>query len=140
MPVTPTAVDVCLFDAGDREGASERRVPLTERAHGFWFGLVRGVAPGQRYAVRVAGPWQPENGLRHNPAKLLLDPYARAIEGDVRLGPPVYGHQVDVDAGAATASCATTATPRPRAALRRRRRGVRLGGRRLAAPVPAPRR
>ena len=51
-------VHVCLFDAGDREGASERRIPLTERAHGFWFGHLRGVTPGQRYAVRASGPWQ----------------------------------------------------------------------------------
>ena len=90
-------VHVCLFDAGDREGASERRLPLTERAHGFWFGHLRGVTPGQRYAVRASGPWQPENGLRYNESKLLLDPYARAIEGDVRLAPAVFGHQVGVE-------------------------------------------
>ena len=52
-------VHVCLFDAGDREGASERRIPLTERAHGFWFGHLRGVTPGQRYAVRASGPATP---------------------------------------------------------------------------------
>ena len=91
------SVHVCLFDAGDREGASERRIPLTERAHGFWFGHLRGVTPGQRYGLRAAGPWQPENGLRYNESKLLLDPYARAIEGDVRLAPPVFGHQVGVE-------------------------------------------
>ena len=91
------SVHVCLFDAGDREGASERRIPLTERAHGFWFGHLRGVTPGQRYGLRAAGPWQPENGLRYSEAKLLLDPYARAIEGDVRLAPPVFGHQVGVE-------------------------------------------
>ncbi len=90
-------VHVCLFDAGDREGASERRIPLTERAHGFWFGHLRGVTPGQRYAVRASGPWQPENGLRYNESKLLLDPYARAIEGDIRLAPSVFGHQVGVE-------------------------------------------
>jgi isoamylase len=88
-------VHVCLFDAGDREGASERRIPLTERAHGFWFGHLRGVTPGQRYAVRASGPWQPENGLRYNESKLLLDPYARAIEGAVRWDPAVYGDGAD---------------------------------------------
>ena len=91
------SVHVCLFDAGDREGASERRIPLTERAHGFWFGHLRGVTPGQRYGVRASGPWQPENGLRYNESKLLLDPYARAIEGDVRLAPQAFGHQVGVE-------------------------------------------
>jgi isoamylase len=91
------SVHVCLFDAGDRDGASERHIPLTERAHGFWFGHLRGVRPGQRYGLRASGPWQPENGLRYNESKLLLDPYARAIEGDVRLAPPVFGHQVGVE-------------------------------------------
>ncbi len=91
------AVDVCLFDAGDREGASERRIPLTERAHGFWFGHLRGVGPGQRYALRASGPWHTELGLRYNDRKLLLDPYARAVEGAVTLAPEAFGHQVGVE-------------------------------------------
>ncbi len=91
------AVEVCLFDAGDAVGSSERRVPLTERAHGYWFGHLPGVGPGQRYAVRASGPWRPESGLRHNRAKLLMDPYARAIEGRVRWGPEVFGHEVGVE-------------------------------------------
>ncbi len=88
-------VELCLFEAGDDEGTSERRVPLTERAHGWWFGFVPGVRAGQRYGIRADGAWDPEAGLRHNPAKLLLDPYAKALEGDVRWGPAVYGHVVD---------------------------------------------
>jgi glycogen operon protein len=88
------AVEVCLFEPGDTEGTTERRIPLTERAHGTWFGFLAGVGPGQRYAVRVDGPWRPAEGLRHNAAKLLLDPYARAIEGSVTWGPSVFGHQV----------------------------------------------
>ena len=108
------AVDLCLFDAGDRTGASERRIPLQERAHGWWFTFVPGVTVGQRYGFRVGGPWDPGQGQRHNPAKLLLDPYAKAIDGDVSWGPSVYGHQVlpetwrgdptvrsDLDSGAA---------------------------------------
>ena len=91
------AVDVCLFDSGDREGASERRIPLTERAHGFWFQHLRGVGPGQRYALRASGPWHTELGLRYNDAKLLLDPYARAVDGAVTLAPEVFGHQVGVE-------------------------------------------
>ena len=91
------AADICLFEPGDVLGTSERRVPLTERAHGYWFGHLPGVGPGQRYAVRAAGPWRPESGLRHNRAKLLLDPYARAIEGEVRWRPEVFGHEVGVE-------------------------------------------
>ena len=91
------AVDICLFDADDAKGASERRVPLVERSHGTWFGSVPGLGAGQRYAVRAHGPWQPALGLRYNAAKLLLDPYARAIEGQVTWRPEVFGHVVDAD-------------------------------------------
>ena len=89
------AVEICLFEADDATGASERRVSLPERAHGTWFGSVPGLRAGQRYAVRAHGPWQPEQGLRYNSAKLLLDPYARAIEGQVTWRPEVFGHVVD---------------------------------------------
>ncbi|WP_051750391.1 glycogen debranching protein GlgX [Phycicoccus jejuensis] len=89
------AVDVCLFEPGDTAGTSERRVALRERAHGWWFGFVPGMGPGTRYGVRVDGPWSPDHGLHHNPAKLLLDPYAGAVEGEVAWGPEVYGHRVD---------------------------------------------
>ncbi|MGL4743501.1 MAG: glycogen debranching protein GlgX [Dermatophilaceae bacterium] len=89
------AVDVCLFDTDDATGESERRVPLRERAHGWWFGEVGEMTPGRRYGIRAAGPWDPGNGLRYNPAKLLLDPYAAALDGEVSWGPEVYGHLVD---------------------------------------------
>ena len=85
-------VYVCMFEAGDVDGTSERRVPLVERAHGWWFGFVPGMGPGQRYNLRVTGEWSPDTGQRHNAAKLLLDPYARAVEGGVTWGPEVYGH------------------------------------------------
>ncbi len=88
-------VEVCLFDPDDPAGESERRVRLRERAHGWWFGLVPGMAAGQRYGLRVDGPWEPERGLLHNPAKLLVDPYAGALEGGVTWAPEVYGHRVD---------------------------------------------
>jgi len=89
------SVEICLFEADDASGASERRVPLSDRTHGTWFGSVPGLRAGQRYAVRAHGPWQPEQGLRYNSAKLLLDPYARAIEGQVTWRPEVFGHVVD---------------------------------------------
>ena len=87
------AVELCLFDA---HGA-ETRVPLTRHAYGTWWDVVEGVAPGQRYGFRVHGPWDPGAGHRHNPAKLLQDPYAGALEGAVLWGPEVFGHRVDDD-------------------------------------------
>ena len=88
-------VEICLFEAGDLTGASERRIFLDDRAHGTWFGSVPGLGAGTRYGFRADGPWQPDEGLRYNPAKLLLDPYARAIEGEVTWCPEVFGHVVD---------------------------------------------
>ncbi len=75
-------VELCLFDAQDRE----TRVELTERTAYNWHGYLPDVGPGRRYAYRVHGPWAPERGHRFNPAKLLIDPYAKAIEGPVDFG------------------------------------------------------
>ncbi|MFP5450383.1 MAG: glycogen debranching protein GlgX [Thermoleophilia bacterium] len=74
-----TRVWLCLFD----EAGAERRVELTERTAYIWHGRLPGVGPGQRYAYRVEGPWAPERGHRFNPGRLLLDPYAKAIDGPV---------------------------------------------------------
>ncbi|MCH0538033.1 glycogen debranching protein GlgX [Streptomyces sp. MUM 203J] len=87
-------VEVCLFG---RDGG-ETRVPLAELTHEIWHGFVPGVRPGQRYGFRVHGRWDPWTGARWNPAKLLLDPYARAVDGDygaLGLPPEVYGHVRD---------------------------------------------
>jgi isoamylase len=73
------AVVLCLFDSHGRE----RQLPLPEYDAGVWHGFVPGVGPGQRYGYRVHGPYDPSRGLRCNPAKLLLDPYAKAIVGGV---------------------------------------------------------
>ena len=89
------AVEIALFEPGDMTGASESRVTLSDHAHGTWFGSVPGLGAGARYGIRAHGPWQPEQGLRYNPAKLLLDPYARAIDGEVTWEPEVFGHVVD---------------------------------------------
>ncbi|MFD4389464.1 glycogen debranching protein GlgX [Streptomyces sp. NPDC058486] len=85
------AVELCLF-APD---GTETRLPLTELTHEIWHGFVPGVGPGQRYGYRAHGRWDPWTGARWNPAKLLLDPYARAVDGDFRLPPEVYGHVRD---------------------------------------------
>jgi glycogen operon protein len=76
------AVDVCLVDGVD-DALSEKRVALTERTFGVWHGYVEGVRPGQRYGYRVHGPYRPWDGVRANPAKILVDPYARRITGRV---------------------------------------------------------
>ena len=73
---------VCLFDDEDVE-ETEVRHELTEQTLGIWHGAVPGIARGQRYGFRADGPWDPEAGLRFNPAKLLLDPYALAVSGRV---------------------------------------------------------
>jgi isoamylase len=73
-------VELCLFD----DDGAERRMALEEVDASCWHGYLPSVAPGQRYGYRVHGPWAPEAGQRCNPAKLLLDPYAKAIEGQVQ--------------------------------------------------------
>ena len=72
--------------------ATRPAYPLPERTFHVWHGYLPGVGPGQRYGFRVHGPWDPAHGLRFNPDKLLLDPYARAIDGELRYEPPIYGH------------------------------------------------
>jgi isoamylase len=79
---------LCLFDS---EGV-ETRIPLKEREGDVWHAFVPEVKPGQAYGYRVTGPYDPGRGMRCNPAKLLLDPYARAIDGEVRFGPEVAGY------------------------------------------------
>jgi isoamylase len=88
---TATGVDVCLFDA---DGA-QRRVPLTDTTYHVWHGYLPGIAPGQRYGFRVSGPYDPARGLFHNPAKLLVDPYAKAIEGEFVDHPSVYANSAE---------------------------------------------
>jgi glycogen operon protein len=84
-----TQLWVCLFD----EAGVESRHQLTERSLGIWHGAIPGVEPGTRYGYRVAGPWQPEEGLRFNPHKLLLDPYGLAVSGELTPVPAVFGYQ-----------------------------------------------
>ncbi|MGN6415837.1 glycogen debranching protein GlgX [Flexivirga sp.] len=88
-----TGVEVCLFD----ETGVEQRVALIEHAHGMWAGHVPGIGVGQLYGYRAHGPWDPVRGHRYNSAKLLLDPYARGIVGEVDWRPEVFGHAVSAD-------------------------------------------
>jgi glycogen operon protein len=83
------SVTLCLLDAA---GGETDRLELAECTAAVWHGFVPGPGPGDRYGYRVAGPWDPAHGVRFNPAKLLLDPYARAITGDWDGDPATYGH------------------------------------------------
>jgi len=74
------SVELCLYD----DHGEETRVPVTQRRALNWHTYLPGIGPGQRYGYRVYGPYAPEEGHRFNPAKLLLDPYAKAIDGRVR--------------------------------------------------------
>src|SRR6266702_3092173 len=86
-----TAVSVCLFDDS---GKQIDCIDLHERTAFVWHGLVLGVKPGQLYGYRVDGPWEPENGQRFNPNKLLLDPYTEAISGHVDWKAPIFPHDL----------------------------------------------
>ena len=81
-------VELCLLD----DGRHETRVELTEVDGFIWHAYLPGVGPGQRYGYRVHGPYDPGNGQRCNPAKLLLDPYAKAIEGQADGHESLFGY------------------------------------------------
>jgi isoamylase len=81
-----TRVELCLFDGN----GVETKVDLPETTAFIWHGYLPNITPGQRYGYRVHGRWQPEDGHRCNPAKLLLDPYCKAVEGQVRWDESVF--------------------------------------------------
>ena len=121
-------VELCLFD----DDGSETRVELRDYTSHNWHCYIPGVGPGQRYGYRVHGPYDPASGHRFNPNKLLIDPYAKSIEGPILLG---RGERAPVRPD-------RRRRRRPRARRRRRRRrdpevrrrrpALRLGGRRAA--------
>ncbi|HMK97833.1 MAG TPA: glycogen debranching protein GlgX [Acidimicrobiales bacterium] len=82
------AIELCLFD----QAGNEERYELPEVDAFVWHGYIEGVEPGQLYGYRARGPYDPRKGLRANYAKLLLDPYAKAISGSVHWGAEVYGY------------------------------------------------
>jgi len=86
-----TGMTVALFDDDGVESPYE----LTEHSLGIWYGAIPGVAAGTRYGYRADGPWQPSHGRRFNPRKLLLDPYGRAVSGQVTPGPAIFAHDLD---------------------------------------------
>ena len=84
-----TSVQVCFFDEANNQTDC---VELKERTAFVFHGLILGVKPGQRYGYRVDGPWEPQNGLRFNKNKLLVDPYAEAICGTVDWKQPIFSY------------------------------------------------
>ena len=90
------AVELCLFDGQRRQVATHF---LPDPQDGTWSGFLPGCTAGQRYGYRVHGAWSPERGLRHNPAKLLIDPWAQRLEGDFRWAPAVFDYERPADAG-----------------------------------------
>ncbi|MFP5502536.1 MAG: glycogen debranching enzyme GlgX, partial [Candidatus Sericytochromatia bacterium] len=81
-----TAVELCLFDSPDA---------LVEQTDQVWHGYMQDVRPGQLYGYRVHGPYKPRQGHRFNPAKVVLDPYAKGVGRDVRWCEEIFGYPVD---------------------------------------------
>ncbi len=88
-----TAVDLCLFDAED----VEHRIRMAEQTDLVWHCYLPDVRPGQRYGYRVWGPYDPANGHRFNPNKLLIDPYAKRVEGGIEWNDRVFGYRIGPD-------------------------------------------
>ncbi|PPT09701.1 Glycogen debranching enzyme [Geitlerinema sp. FC II] len=86
-----TQVELCLFD---RDGL-ETRVPLTEIESYVWHGYLLEIEPGQRYGFRVHGPFDPERGYRFDPNKLLIDPYAKALDGEIQYDEAIFSYLLD---------------------------------------------
>ncbi|MBT3070470.1 glycogen debranching protein GlgX [Rhodomicrobium sp. Az07] len=90
-----TAIELCLFDAtGERE---LERIRLPARTGDVWHGHVEGIAAGTRYGLRAHGPYDPASGHRFNPAKLLVDPYALALDRPFELHPSMFGYRLGTD-------------------------------------------
>jgi glycogen operon protein len=87
-----TKVELCLFDGADAR--RETRIPMREQTHQVWHVYLPEARPGQFYGYRVHGPYEPQQGHRFNPSKLLLDPYAKAIHGRVQWSDALFGYSI----------------------------------------------
>src|SRR5437762_2449830 len=88
-----TKVELCLFDSPEATAESQRIV-LTERTDQVWHVYLPGVQPEQLYGYRVHGPYEPKNGQRFNPNKIVIDPYAKAIGRDLRWDDTLFGYKI----------------------------------------------
>ncbi|MEP6681541.1 MAG: glycogen debranching enzyme GlgX, partial [Chloroflexota bacterium] len=89
-----TEVELCLFDA---DGGNQRRIRMVEQTDLVWHSYLPDLRPGQRYGYRVHGPYRPEEGHRFNPHKLLIDPYAKRIDGSLRWNDALFGYRIGSD-------------------------------------------
>ena len=85
-------VELCLFDPSGRHETA--RLAMPECSDGIWQGYLPNARPGQLYGYRVFGPYDPKRGHRFNPHKLLLDPYARQLSGELRWHDSLYGYRI----------------------------------------------
>jgi isoamylase len=92
-----THVELCLFDVGSSKESD--RIKIFERSNHIWHIYIPGLKPGQLYGYRVYGPYDPVNGHRFNPNKLLIDPYAKAIAGDIEWNASLYGYNIGDEEG-----------------------------------------
>ena len=92
-----TAVELCLFDS-PRDEKEVIKIKIQERSHQIWHAYIPGLQPGQLYAYRVHGPYEPQNGHRFNANKLLIDPYAKAIAGKIEWDDALFGYIVNDEA------------------------------------------
>lgn len=88
-----TGVELCLFDSENDKNTAVT-IPVRERTHQVWHVYIPGIHPGQLYGYRVHGPYEPAQGLRFNPNKLLIDPYAKAIAGTLKWNDALFGYQI----------------------------------------------
>jgi isoamylase len=89
-------VDLCLFDSSD-DTKETHRIKISERTHHVWHVYIPGLTPGQLYGYRVHGDYDPANGLRFNPNKLLMDPYAKALSGSIKWDNALFSYEIGHD-------------------------------------------
>jgi glycogen operon protein len=111
LSASADAVELCLF-ATPPAPTESRRVPLERRPDGVWTTRVPGLAPGQLYGYRIDGPYEPRAGHRFNPAKLLIDPWARALTGEPHRDSSIYGWAGEPDDDRASKADSAGAMPK----------------------------
>lgn len=89
-------MELCLFNADDQE-TEYARIKIEEVTHHIWHVYIPDLQPGQLYGYRAYGPYEPENGHRFNSNKLLIDPYSKALNGDIKWDTSVFGYDVGSD-------------------------------------------
>ena len=127
---TAERVELCLFD----DGGTETRIDLAERTALCWHGYLPDVKPGQRYGFRVHGRWDPEQGCWCNPAKLLLDPYAKAIDGPWNWNEAVFPYHFALAGDLTERSRQRAVHAEERSRSTRSSIGARIAGRGRLAP------